>query len=325
MKPLHAWTSHRFPVPLPPGHRFPVGKHAPLLETLVGERVLAPEHVHPSEPAPVAWLELAHDADYIARVLDGALDDAEVRRVGLPWSPELALRARAAAMGTVLAAFAALRHGVAGNLAGGSHHAFRDRAGAYCLFNDAVLAIAVLRAHGAGARRPFVADLDVHQGDGTAAMCTDDPSIFTFSLHAASNYPLHKQHSTLDVALPDGTGDDAYLDALDRHLPAALDAHAPDLVIYQAGVDPLAEDRLGHLALTHAGLAARDARVFAWCEAHGVPVVFTMGGGYAEPLSASIAAHADVWRAARHARNRGADVHDERPFDHAVDVPPVTR
>jgi acetoin utilization deacetylase AcuC-like enzyme len=322
MKPLHAWTSHRFPVPLPAGHRFPVGKHGPLLDTLIGEGVLDSDHVHASEPAPFAWLALVHAADYLARVQDGALDDGEVRRIGLPWSPELVLRARAAAAGTVLAAFAALRHGVAGNLAGGSHHAFRDRAAAYCLFNDAALAIAVLRAHGAAAR-PFVADLDVHQGDGTAAMCADDPSVFTFSLHAASNYPLHKQRSTLDVELPDGTSDDAYLEALDRHLPATLAAHAPDLVIYQAGVDPLAEDRLGHLALTHAGLAARDARVFAWCEAHGVPVVFTMGGGYAEPIAASIEAHAGVWRAARATRDRRAAVNDGRPFDHAVDAPPA--
>jgi acetoin utilization deacetylase AcuC-like enzyme len=325
VRPLHGWTSHRFPVPLPDGHRFPVGKHAPLLEQLLAEEVLEARHVHPSEPAPLAWLTLVHDADFIARVTDGALDDAAVRRIGLPWSPELVLRARAAAAGTVLAAFAALHHGVAGNLAGGSHHAFRDRAAAYCLFNDAALAIAVLRAHGAGALRPFVADLDVHQGDGTAAMCAEDGSIFTFSLHAASNYPHVKQRSTLDVELPDGTGDDDYLGALDRHLPAALDAHAPDLVIYQAGVDPLAEDRLGHLALTHAGLAARDARVFAWCEARGVPVVFTMGGGYAEPLAASVAAHAAVWRAARHARDRRSAVHDGRPFDHDVDVPPVAR
>ncbi len=301
--PLHAWTSHRFPVPLPPGHRFPVGKHAPLLERLVAEGVLDPAHVHPAEPAPLEWLTLAHDAAYVTRVLERGLAPAEERRLGLPWSPELALRARAATAGTVHAAFAALEHGVAGNLAGGSHHAYRDRAEAYCLFNDVAVAIAVLRAHG-HARRPFVLDLDVHQGNGTAAMFAADPSVFTFSIHGATNYPLRKETGSLDVELPRGTGDAGYLEALDTHLAPALARHAPDIVFYQSGVDLLAEDRLGHLALTHAGLAARDTRVFAACERLGVPVVVTLGGGYGEPLEASIEAHAGVWRAARVARDR---------------------
>jgi acetoin utilization deacetylase AcuC-like enzyme len=303
MQPLHVWTSHRHPVPLPPGHRFPLGKHAPLLARLVTERVVDETHVHPTEPVALEWLKLAHDADYVTRVIERGLDPAEQRRLGLPWSPELVTRARAATAGTVHAAFAALGHGIAGNLAGGSHHAYRDRAEAYCLFNDIAVAIAVLRAHG-HARRPFVADLDVHQGNGTAAMFAHDPGVFTFSIHGASNYPLRKERGSLDVALPDHCGDADYLAALDAHLEPALARHAPDIVFYQAGVDALAEDRLGRLAMTHAGLAARDARVFAACERIGAPVVVTLGGGYSDPLDASIEAHAGVWRAARAARDR---------------------
>jgi acetoin utilization deacetylase AcuC-like enzyme len=285
---------------LPPGHRFPVGKHAPLLGRLLAEGIVRPEDVHAAEPAPVEWLALVHDTAYLKRALERGLDRSDERRLGLPWSPALGRRARAAVAGTVRAAFESLEHGVAGNLAGGSHHAFRDRAEAYCLLNDIAVAIGVLRVHG-HARRPFVADLDVHQGNGTAVMFAGDPSVFTFSIHAASNYPLRKARGSLDVALPDDTGDEAYLATLDAHLAAALARHEPDIVFYQAGVDPLAGDRLGRLALSHAGLAARDARLFAACEA--VPVVVTMGGGYSDPLEASIEAHAGVWRAARRARD----------------------
>jgi acetoin utilization deacetylase AcuC-like enzyme len=301
--PLHVWTSHRYPVPLPPGHRFPVGKHQPLLERLLGEHITHHAYVHASDPAPLEWLTLAHDPDYVARVLGAGLDDAAQRRLGLPWSPALALRARAATAGTVHASFAALEHGIAGNLAGGSHHAYRDRAEGYCLFNDVAVAIAVLRTHG-HAKRPFVADLDVHQGNGTAAMFTDDRSVFTFSMHGASNYPLHKETGTLDVPLADRCDDATYLARLDEHLGPALERHAPDVVFYQSGVDALAGDRLGRLALTHAGLAGRDARMFAACERIGAPVVITLGGGYSDPLDASIEAHVGVWRAARAARDR---------------------
>ena len=255
----------------------------------------------------------------MARASEGGLEPIEARRLGLPWSPELVLRACAATAGTVMAALAAVRHGVAGNLAGGSHHAHRDRAGAYCLFNDIGVAIGVLRSRRL-ASRPFVLDLDVHQGDGTAAMFADDPSVFTFSIHASANYPARKERGSLDIELADRCDDEEYLAMLDRNGPASLDAHEPNLVFYQAGVDGLAEDRLGRLALTHAGLAARDERVFAWCEERRLPVVVTLGGGYAEPLAASVAAHVGVWRAARGARDRRPPVHDVAPFDHAVDA-----
>ncbi len=318
-RPLHAWTSHHYALPLPDAHRLPIAKNARLLERLLAEQVLEAAHVHASELAPREWLMAAHDEDYVARVFEGRLDAAEIRALGLSWSEALVARARAAVFGTVMAARAALVHGVAGNLAGGSHHAFRDRAEAYCLWNDLAIAIQVLRAQGR-ARRPFVLDLDVHQGNGTAAIFADDPTVFTFSIHGHGNYPLRKASGSFDLGLADQTGDPAYLEALDRHVPEALDRHRPDLVLYQAGVDALAEDTLGRLALTPLGLATRDARVFAWCEARGLPVAITLGGGYARPVEASIEAHAGVWREARRARERGRDVDDVVGADDAVDA-----
>jgi acetoin utilization deacetylase AcuC-like enzyme len=310
-RPLHAWASDHFLVPLPPGHPFPIDKYTALRLQLLEERTLHADDVHVSEPAPVEWLLTVHDPSYVKRAMEGALDAAEVRRIGMPWSPELVTRARAALFGTVQAARSALVHGVAGNLAGGTHHAFRDRGEGYCLFNDVAVAIALLRDEG-HASRPFIADLDVHQGNGTASIFAGDRSVFTFSLHGAGNYPAIKETGSRDVELPDGTGDGDYLAALDAHLPDALDSHAPDLVFYQAGVDALTEDRFGRLALSHAGLAERDRRVFAWTEQRGVPIVVTLGGGYGRPLEASVAAHVNVWRAARAARDRRPAVHAAR-------------
>jgi acetoin utilization deacetylase AcuC-like enzyme len=303
MTPLHAWFSDHYDVPLPPGHPFPMAKYRAVRERLTAAGVLGAGELHASEPAPREWLVLAHDADYVDAALSGALSAERVRRLGMPWSEALVVRARAAVFGTVCAASAAFEHGVAGNLAGGTHHAFPDRGEGYCLFNDVAVAVAVLRAEGR-ARRPFVVDLDVHQGNGTAHAFADDAEAFTLSLHARTNYPLHKERSSLDVELEDGTGDAAYLEALERALEPALDRHAPDLVFYQAGVDAHEDDRLGRLALTHAGLAERDRRVFEACEARGLPVVITLGGGYGRPLESTVVAHANVWHAARRARDR---------------------
>lgn len=305
--PLLAWSSDHYEVPLPAGHPFPMAKYRALRERLLAEGVLDAKDVRRSEPAPLEWLHAAHDPVYVARVLSGALDPAEVRRIGLPWSPALVLRARAAAYGTVRAARAALEHGIAGNLAGGTHHAFRDRGEGYCLFNDVAIAIAELRASGFAAR-PIVVDLDVHQGNGTAAMFAGDRSVFTFSMHGRTNYPAEKETSSLDLELEDDTGDAAYLELLAAHLPRAIATHAPDFAFYQAGVDALQTDRFGRLQLTHAGLAERDTRVLAWLADAGVPVVVTLGGGYGRPLESSIEAHVGVWRAMRAAldhRHRG--------------------
>jgi acetoin utilization deacetylase AcuC-like enzyme len=301
-RPLLAWASDHHAFPLPENHPFPLAKYARVREQLLAEGVLDAAHVHRSEPAPVEWLPLAHTPDYVARTLAGKWSDSAVRSLGLPWSEALVTRARAALYGTAMAARAALVHGVAGNLAGGMHHAFPDRGEAYCLFNDVALAVALLRRDGL-VRRPFVLDLDVHQGNGTAASFAGDDSVFTFSLHARHNYPLRKEPSTLDVELEDGAGDELVLSRLEAHVPAALDRHAPDFVFYQAGVDALASDRLGRLGMSHAGLAERDRRVFAWLSERRLPVCVMLGGGYSRPLEDSIAAHVNVWRAARVARD----------------------
>jgi acetoin utilization deacetylase AcuC-like enzyme len=315
--PLAAWASDHHTFALPATHPFPLGKYPRVRERLLEDGVLDAAHVHRSEPAPIEWLSLAHAPAYVARTLTGEMTRTEVQALGLPWSPALVARARAAVYGTVMAARAALGRahaergsGVAGNLAGGMHHAFPDRGEGWCLFNDVAVAVAVLRREGL-ARRPFVLDLDVHQGNGTAACFAGDHETFTYSVHARHNYPLRKERSTLDVELEDGTADDVFLSRLAESLPAALDAHAPDIVFYQAGVDALASDRIGRLGMTRAGLAERDRRVFAWLAERRVPVCVMLGGGYARPIEDSVEAHVNVWRAASAARGG-------RPVAHGV-------
>jgi acetoin utilization deacetylase AcuC-like enzyme len=276
---------------LPPGHRFPAGKYLRVTE------MLAREHPRLLQHAPRAsWEDLAlvHDPAYLARVCDGSLDPGAVRRLGFPWSEGLVNRSRRSTGGTLTALAWAFAHGAAGNLAGGTHHAFRDRGEGFCVFNDLAVAVAVARRDHS-AERTAVIDLDVHQGNGTAAIFADDPGVFTLSLHGGQNYPFRKERSSLDVALPDGCEDEAYLRALDQALEVVL-AHRPGLLLYQAGVDGLAGDRLGRLALTHEGLWRRDARVFDLAARLGVPLVVTLGGGYGRDLDATVVAHANVYR-----------------------------
>jgi acetoin utilization deacetylase AcuC-like enzyme len=296
--PLRAWSSAHYEVSLPAGHPFPIAKYAHLRDAIVERGILRDEELTASELAPEEWLQSAHDGAYVTRALHGELSREEERRLGLPWSQALVRRARGAVYGTVAAARAALEHGIAGNLAGGTHHAYPDRAEGYCLFNDIAVAIAVLRAEGS-VLRPLVVDLDVHQGNGTAVFFAQDESVFTFSMHAASNYPQPKEQSRLDVALPDHCGDEEYLEQLAEHLERVFEEHRADFVFFQAGVDGLEEDRLGRLSLTHDGLARRDEMVFGAAERHGLPITITLGGGYGRPIEASVEAHLNVWRAAR--------------------------
>ena len=298
MTPLRAWSSAHYDVTLPAGHPFPIAKYATLRDEIIRRCILRPDELSASDLAPREWLASAHDPAYVARALRGELSRAEERRLGLPWSEALVRRARGAVYGTVAAARAALEHGIAGNLAGGTHHAYPDRAEGYCLFNDVAVTIAVLRSEGA-AERPLIVDLDVHQGNGTAVFFAEDETVFTFSMHAANNYPQPKERSRLDVELPDRSGDAEYLGLLAEHLDRLYDEHAPDLVFYQAGVDALEADRLGRLSLTHEGLARRDELVFRAAERRGLPVVITLGGGYGQPLEASVDAHLNVWKVAR--------------------------
>ncbi len=301
---MKVFYCHHFVLPLPEGHRFPMAKYARLHERVAecAERWGITMHV--PEAAGIEDLLRAHAPDYVARVIEGRLDATALRRIGFPWSPEMVERSRRSSGATM----AALRDAIAGggiaiNLAGGTHHAFADRGGGYCVFNDTVVAARYVQALGL-ARRVLVIDLDVHHGDGTAAICRDDPSIFTFSMHAARNYPAIKPEGDLDVPLPDGTDDAAYLDALAAHLPRAMSRARADAVIYLAGADPYAGDRLGLLALSKAGLAERDRHVLRACREAGLPVAVTMAGGYAPEVDDIVDIH---WQTVRVAVARLAE------------------
>ncbi|MEO1090072.1 MAG: histone deacetylase [Pseudomonadota bacterium] len=268
-----------YSVELPSNHRFPMPKFQALRVELERQGLIGANNEHRPELASRDWLELVHTADYVTAIIDQALPPAAERRLGLPQSPELATRARAATAGTVLAARLALVHGIACNTAGGSHHAFADAGTGFCVFNDVAVAAAVLLAEGR-VRRVLVVDLDVHQGDGTALIFHGDPRVFTFSMHAQTNFPARKQTSDLDVALPRELADAGYLQRLAATLPDVLDRSRPDLVFYNAGVDPHRDDRLGHLALSDEGLEQRDRFVLQTVRAKGVPLVGVIGGGY---------------------------------------------
>ena len=294
------FTSDHFVLPLPADHRFPMAKYAGLREVV--ERRL-PAHFLEEAPAVTdAQLRLVHSHTYVEQVVGGTLPRLGIRRIGFPWSPALVARERRSVGGTLAGARAALEHGRGVNLAGGTHHAHPDHGGGFCLFNDAGVAVRTLQAEGR-IKRAMVIDCDVHQGDGTAVVFQADPSVFTVSLHGGHNYPFRKPPSDLDVPLPKGTEDGAYLAALRAALAHAFDVFAPELVVYQSGVDPWVGDRLGTLALSADGLLMRDQVVFDRCDREGVPVVVTMGGGYAPSVDDIVGLHAqtvfmalrDVW------------------------------
>jgi len=287
-------------VDLPPGHAFPMRKFVELRDILLAEGLARPDRVMEPPEAPWELLALAHGAGYLGALRDGTLDAAAIRRLGLPWSPALVRRSRRATMGTLLAARAALEEGIAGNLAGGTHHACRDHGEGYCVINDVVVAIRALRAEGR-IGRAVVVDLDVHHGNGTAELLAGEPASFTFSMHGQNNFPLRKPPSSLDVGLEDGTGDEAYLAALDAHLGGVLDAARADICFYLAGVDVVAGDRFGRLSLTREGLRARDRRVISEARRRGLPLVVLLSGGYAATPRLTADLHAEAHRAAREA------------------------
>ncbi len=275
--------------PLPPGHSFPMDKYGLLMIAL--ERLAADFEPHVPDAAPRKWIEAAHDPAYVAAVFDGTLTREQERRIGFPVTPAMVRRSRLVMGGTYLAARIALETGFATNTAGGSHHALPDGGAGYCIFNDLAIAGTQLLAEGRVATLAVV-DLDVHQGDGTAAIFAGRSDALTFSMHAAKNFPVRKQVSTRDVELPDAMGDADYLAVLAAELPAFLDTHHPGLVLYQAGVDPHADDRLGRLALSDAGLAARDRFVVEACARRGIAVASTLGGGYGADREAVAMRHA---------------------------------
>ncbi|MEM1345365.1 MAG: histone deacetylase [Pseudomonadota bacterium] len=286
-----------YQVPLRPGHRFPMSKYGYLREALIARGLIERGRYLAPTPANAGMLARAHDPGYVERVLGGGLRPEEIRRIGLPGNPRVARRARLAAAGTVLATWMAIEHGIAANSAGGAHHACRAGGAGFCTFNDVGVAVAALLAKG-GPQPVLIVDCDVHQGDGTARLFAEEPRVFTFSLHAARNYPAEKARSDLDVGLADGTGDATYLGALAAGLERALAAAAPKIVYYNAGVDVFAEDRLGRLSLTPEGIRARDALVIETVRRRGLPLVCVIGGGYDDDPARLAAHHAILFEEA---------------------------
>jgi len=286
-------------VELPSSHPFPMAKYPLLFRLLEAEGLLTPQAVIEPPVAAIDDLLLVHTRDYLDKLSANALDAAEVRKLGVPWSSALWRRSRLAVQGTLEAARAALEDGFAGNLAGGTHHAFPAHGEGFCVLNDVAVAIRVLQREGS-IRTALVIDLDVHQGNGTAAIFDGDPSVFTFSMHGERNYPLQKMRSTLDVGLDDGVCDEDYLAALATHLSAILASFAPDIVFYLAGVDPAQGDRYGRLRLSEQGIVRRDRYVLEACRALGLPAAITIAGGYAQTAERTAQLHASVFREAVH-------------------------
>lgn len=277
---------------LPDGHRFPMGKFGALADHLRSTG-LVPKGFHEPREAPDGWLSLAHDRAYVDAVNNTSVDRAIERDIGLPITSDVARRGRLATAGTVLAGRLALEHGMAANTAGGSHHARREQGAGFCVFNDVAVAVRVLQADGA-IERALIIDLDVHQGDGTARIFAGDDSVMTLSVHGARNYPDQKATSDLDIGLPDGIGDAAYLAIIREAVPKAIVGFAPDLVFYNAGVDPHVDDRLGRLALSDQGLVERDRFVVEAVRSRGLPIAAVIGGGYGQDTATLGARHATV-------------------------------
>lgn len=287
-----------FVLPLPTGHRFPMEKYARLRQALLDSGEFKETNFHLPHAATDKELARAHDLDYIQRVCCGQLSEKAQKSIGFPWSEGMVERSRRSAGATICACRAALADGVSANLAGGTHHAFRDRGEGFCVFNDAAVAARAMQAEGR-ANRVLIVDCDVHQGNGTASILRGDDSIFTFSIHGARNFPFEKEQSDLDIELPDACTDDAYLLRLEDGLNTAFDLSCPDLVIYLAGADPYQDDRFGRLGLSITGLLERDRRVFSHSQAQKIPVAIAMAGGYARHIDDTVRIHSNTIRSAK--------------------------
>ena len=287
---LKAFYSDQFPIPLPSDHRFPIEKYRRLRKTLIKERILPAQNLIVPDPANDDQIRIAHSTDYQKRVVRGELSEKAILRLGFPWSPELVERSRRSVGGTISACRAALKEGIAINLAGGTHHAHRNFGSGYCLLNDCAIAARVAQIENI-AKQVVILDCDVHQGDGTAAIFSSDSSIFTFSIHGARNFPFHKEASDLDLPLEDGTTDQEYLQSLTEGLKGTFARFKADLAIYLAGADPYFDDRLGRLSLSKGGLAKRDKLVFHYCQEADLPVAIVMAGGYARNMSDTVDIH----------------------------------
>lgn len=287
---MNVFYHDSFTFPLPEGHRFPIQKYVLLRERIVGEGVVREEDLHVPDPASDEQLLLVHDPAYLEKLENGNLTEREIRRMGFPWSPGLVERSRRSVGSTIAACRSAIAEGVSVNLAGGTHHAFPGHGEGFCVFNDAAVAARVMQRE-KQVNRVLIVDCDVHQGNGTAAIFSGDPSVYTFSIHGEKNFPFQKEESDVDLPLPDRTGDDAYLSSLEEGLAQSLAEARAELVIFLAGADPFHGDRLGRLALTKAGLARRDRLVIGKCREHGLPVAVVMSGGYGRDVQDTVDIH----------------------------------
>lgn len=294
---LKIYYSDTFPIPLASDHRFPGDKYRLLRQSIVIDRLVPDRDLLVPEPARDTDILLVHHSDYLDKVINGSLSEKEVRRIGFPWSPQLVERSRRSVGGTIAACRAALNDGIGVNLAGGTHHAHPDFGSGFCLLNDCAIAARLMQIEGRG-NQVVILDCDVHQGDGTAAIFSGDPSVFTFSIHGLKNFPFHKQASDLDLELEDGTSDQEYLHALEKGLEETFSRCEPDLAIYLAGADLYFDDRLGRLALTKKGIATRDELVFNYCQRLGLPTAVVLAGGYAREITDSVDIHLNTVRLA---------------------------
>jgi len=297
---MHAYYADHFVLPLPEGHRFPMRKYSRLRDRLTQE--LPQVRMREAPAASDGELAMVHTPNYIQGVSEGTLDAAIQREIGFPWSRAMAERARRSVGATVAAARDALNQGVAGNLAGGTHHAYADKGGGFCVFNDIAVTARLMQAEVWRERRQAfnvaVVDLDVHQGNGTAHIFANDTSVFTLSVHGEKNFPFRKETSDLDVGLPDGCTDEPYLSALHHALEVLQNRFDPHLVVYLAGADPHEGDRLGRLKLTTDGMQARDRVVMDWSWQRRLPVVMCMGGGYGHDIETTVQVQMQTWQVA---------------------------
>ena len=294
---MRVFYTPRYYTDIGAGHVFPIRKFDLVRHRLLTEGTLQSENLSEPEPASVDDVLLVHTEEYISRLCSGTLTNSELRRLGLPWSDSLVRRSFYAAGGTICATRLAINEGVGSNLAGGTHHAFADRGEGFCVLNDVAIAIRVLRRDGL-IKRAAVVDCDVHQGNGTATIFANDPEVFTFSMHGAKNYPLFKARSSLDIALPDGTSDEVYLDQLDANLPQIFQ-HEPEIVFYLGGADPYTGDKLGRLAVSMEGLRKRDECVLSQCYRRETPLVTLLSGGYGENTNDTVEIHCNTIRAVK--------------------------
>lgn len=291
---MQVFYTPRYYAEIGQGHIFPIRKFELVRDKLLAEGTLHPEEIFEPEPASLEEVLLVHTHDYVSRLCNGELTPKEIRRLGLPWSESLVRRSFYAVGGTLAATVAALKEGYSSNLAGGTHHSFADRGEGFCVLNDVAIAIRSLRARKL-VQRAAIVDCDVHQGNGTATIFAGDIDTFTFSMHGANNYPLFKAHSTLDIELPDGTTDTAYLETLANHLPRVFQSD-PEIVFYLAGADPFERDKLGRLSLSIEGLRERDAMVLRECYEREIPIVTVMSGGYGKDINETIEIHCNTIR-----------------------------